>query len=116
MRITGKDNFDSIYRLRNDEFKIGDIILIFDSAAAINISTFKKLNYRQIRLYRIIKSDPLKEIYKVSELDGVIFRDTYTDNRLKRFHVVVILDVSNRYRTFISSNDENNIVNFANAF
>ena len=38
MRIIGKDNFDSTYRLRNDEFKVGDIILIFDSTIIINIS------------------------------------------------------------------------------
>ncbi len=46
MRIIGKDNFDSTYKLRNDEFKIGDIILIFDSTAVINVLTSKKLNYR----------------------------------------------------------------------
>ena len=45
MRIIDKDNFDSTYRFRNDEFKIGDMILIFDSAAVINVLRFKKLNY-----------------------------------------------------------------------
>ncbi len=46
MRIIGKDNFDSTYRLRNDEFKVGNIILIFDFAAIINVLAPKKLNYR----------------------------------------------------------------------
>jgi len=46
MRIIGKDNFDSTYRFRNDEFKIRDIVLIFDFTTIINISTFKKINYR----------------------------------------------------------------------
>ena len=46
MRIVSKDNFDSTYKLRNDEFKVGDMVLIFDSAAVINISASKKLNYR----------------------------------------------------------------------
>src|SRR6266498_4462281 len=98
MRITGKDNFDSTYRFRNDKFKVGNIILIFNFIAVINISAFKKLNYRWIKLYRIIKSDFFKEIYRVSELDNIIFRDTYANNKLKRFHVVIILDVFNRYK------------------
>ncbi len=46
MRIIDKDNFNSTYKFRNDEFKIGDIILIFDSIIVINISASKKLNYR----------------------------------------------------------------------
>src|SRR6266536_4602102 len=116
MRITDKDNFDSTYRFRNDEFKIGDMILIFDSTIIINVSASKKLNYRWTGLYRIIKSDSLKGIYRVSELDGVIFRDTYANNRLKRFHVVVVLDVSSRYGTSVFSSDGNDVVNFADVF
>ena len=116
MRIIGKDNFDSMYRLRNDEFKIGDIILIFDSTAVINILIFKKLNYRWIRLYHIIESDSFKEIYKVFELDGAVLRDMYTNNRLKRFYVIVVLDVFSRYGTPILFGDGDDIVNFADAF
>ncbi len=116
MRIIDKDNFDSTYRLHNNEFNIGDIILIFDFTIIINISTSKKFNYRWIGLYRIIKSDSFKGIYKVSELDGVVFRDMYADNRLKPFYVTIILDVFSRYRTPASFNDKNNIVNFADVF
>src|SRR6266536_5939659 len=117
MRIIGKDNFDSTYKLRNDEFKIGDIILIFDSTAVINVLTSKKLNYRWTGLYRIIESDPLKGIYRVSELDGVVFRGTYVGNRLKRFHAAVILDVSSRYRTPASfGGGDGDVVNFADIF
>ena len=72
MRTVSKDNFDSTYKFRNDEFKVGDIILIFDFAAVINISAFKKFNYCWIELYRITKSDPFKGIYRISELDGVV--------------------------------------------
>ncbi len=116
MCIINKDNFDSTYRFRNDEFKIGDIILIFDSAAVINILAFKKFNYRWIGLYRITKSDFFKRIYRVSELNSVVFRDTYIDNRLKRFHAAMIFDVFSRYgiSTFFSGRD--NIVNFADVF
>ncbi len=117
MRTVSKDNFDSIYRFRNDEFKIGDMILIFDSITVINILASKKLNYRWIRLYRITESDSLKGIYKVSELDGAVLRGTYADNRLKHFHVAVILDMFSRYGSPASSdNEDNDIVNFANAF
>src|SRR6266498_3827417 len=116
MRTTDKDNFDSTHRFRNDEFKIGDIILIFDFTTIINISASKKLNYRWIKLYRITKSDPLKGTYKVSELDSVILRSTYADNKLKRFHAAIVLDVFNRHETSAPSNSENNIVNFADAF
>ncbi len=117
MRIVSKDNFDSTYRFRNDEFKIGDIILIFDSTTVINISTSKKLNYRWTGLYRITESDSLKRIYRVSELDGVVLRGTYVDNRLKYFQAVVVLDVSSRYRAPVSSDDgDGDVVNFANIF
>ena len=73
MRAIGKDNFNNTYRLRNDEFKIGDIILIFDFIITINISASKKFNYRWIRLYRITKSDPLKGIYRIFKLDSAVF-------------------------------------------
>ena len=117
MRIIGKDNFDSTYRLRNDEFKVGNIILIFDFAAVINVSASKKLNYRWIRLYRIAESDSFKGIYRVSELDGVVFRGTYADNRLKCFYVAVILDVSSRYGAPAPfSGGDDDIVNFVDVF
>jgi len=116
MRTVSKDNFDSTYRLRNDEFKIGDMVLIFDSAAVINVSASKKLNYRWTGLYRIIKSDSFKGIYKVSELDGAVLRDTYANNRLKRFHAIIVLDVFSRYGTSAFSGGGDNIVNFADAF
>jgi len=116
MRIIGKDNFNSTYRFRNNEFKVGDIILIFDFTTVINISVFKKFNYRWIRLYRIIKSDSFKEIYKVFELDGAVLRGTYAGNRLKRFHVTMILDVFSRYGTSTPFGGGDDIVNFADAF
>src|SRR6266511_2497112 len=117
MCIVSKDNFDSTYRFRNDEFKIGDIILIFDSTTVINISAFKKLNYRWTGPYRITESDSLKGIYRISELDGAVLRGTYADNRLKHFHAAVILDVSNRYGASApSDNRDGDIVNFADAF
>ncbi len=117
MRTINKDNFDSTYKLRNDEFKIGDIILIFDSTAAINVLMFKKLNYRWIGSYRITESDPFKGIYRVSELDDVILRGTYVNNKLKYFHAAVVLDVFNKYKTSASfGGEDSDIVNFADAF
>jgi len=76
----------------------------------------KKFNYRWIGLYCIIKSDPLKGIYRVSALDGAVFRGMYVNNKLKRFHVVIILDVFNRHKTSASSGGGDNVVNFADAF
>src|SRR6266536_227877 len=116
MRTVSKDNFNSTHRLRNDEFKIGDMILIFDSTTVINISVSKKLNYRWTGSYRITESDSLKGIYRVSELDGAVLRDTYVNNRLKYFHAAVVLDVFNKYGTSTPSDDEDNVVNFANVF
>ena len=57
-----------------------------------------------------------KGIYKVSELDGVVFRDIYVNNRLKRFDAAIILDVFNKYRTSAFSDDRDDIVNFADIF
>ncbi len=93
------------------------MILIFDFIAVINILAFKKFNYRWIGLYRITESNPFKEIYRVSELDGVVLRGTYIDNRLKRFHVAVVLDIFSRYRApAFFNNGDGGIVNFADAF
>ncbi len=116
MRIIDKDNFNNTYRLRNDEFKVGDIILIFDFTTIINILASKKFNYRQIGLYRITKSNPLKEIYRISELDSAVLRGIYAGNRLKRFYVIIIFDVSSRHETPVFSNNKDDIVNFANVF
>src|SRR6266511_3444551 len=113
MRIVSKDNINSTYRLRNDEFKVGDMVLIFDFITVINILAFKKLNYRWTGSYRITESDSLKGIYRVSELDGVVFRDTYVDNRLKYFHAAIVLDVSSRYEASVLFGDrDDDIVNF----
>ena len=92
------------------------MVLIFDFAAVINVLAFKKLNYRWIGSYRIIKSDLFKGIYRVSELDGVVFRDMYAGNRLKRFHVIMILDIFNRYGMSVFSGDRDDVVNFVNVF
>ena len=92
------------------------MILIFDFITIINISAFKKFNYRWIGLYRITESDPFKGTYRVFELDSAVLRDTYVSNRLKRFHVVVIFDVFSRYKTPAPFNDEDDIVNFADIF
>ena len=93
------------------------MILIFDFTAVINVLAYKKFNYRQTGLYRITKSDSLKGTYRIYELDGAVFRDTYADNRLKRFHAAVILDVFSRHGTPApSDNRDSDIVNFANTF
>ncbi len=83
----------------------------------INILGFKKFNYRWIGLYHIIESNSFKGIYRVFGLDGVVLWGTYADNRLKRFHVAVIFDVSSRHGTPASfGGGDNNIVNFADVF
>ncbi len=92
------------------------MILIFDFTAVINVLASKKFNYRWTGLYRIIKSDLFKGIYRVSELDGAVLRDMYANNRLKRFHAVIIFDVFSRYGTSTPFNNENDVVNFADAF
>ncbi len=116
MCIIGKDNFDSTYKFRNHEFKIEDMVLIFDFAAVINVLVFKKFNYRWIKLYRIIESDFFKGIYRVSELDGAVFRGTYAGNRLKRFHVVVVFNVFSRYETSVFFGGGDDVVNFVDVF
>jgi len=93
------------------------MILIFDFIAVINVSAFKKLNYWWIGLYRIGESDPLKGIYRVSELDGAVLRDTYVNNKLKRFYVAVILDVFSRYGApAFSGGGDDGVANFADVF
>jgi len=91
--------------------------LIFDFITVINVSMFKKFNYRWTRLYRITESDFFKKIYKISELDGAVFRDTYVNNRLKYFYAVMVFDVFSRYRAPVFSGDKNgDVVNFADVF
>ena len=91
--------------------------MIFDSTAVINILISKKLNYRWIKPYRITKSDLFKGIYKISELGNAILRDTYADNKLKRFYAAVVLDIFRRYRTPAPFDDrDHDIINFADAF
>ncbi len=117
MRIISKDNFDSTYRFRNDEFKVGDMILIFDFTTAINVSASKKFNYRWTKSHYITESDSLKRIYRVSELNNAVFRDTYVGNRLKHFHAAVVFDVFSRYRApALSDGGDGDVVNFADAF
>jgi hypothetical protein len=53
-RIEGKERFNDIHRLHSEvAISIGDLVLLFDSIRAVNMSSSKKLRFRWLGPYRV---------------------------------------------------------------
>jgi len=86
MRIKSKEAYNDAHLIRSHPIKVGDMVLLYDKKTDIDISTVLKLRYRWLGPYKIMEADPLKETYRVTELDNVILHSTITENRLKAFN------------------------------
>jgi hypothetical protein len=87
-RIKGKKRFDNTHRLHlKIAISIGDLILLFNSIRAINMSSLKKLRFRWLDPYRMHTAYQDKGTYILEDLNGSVFKHTTAGNNLKPFRV-----------------------------
>ena len=85
IREEGKDSFDQRHRIRKEEIKAKDIVLVYDSKHAMDMSSNLKLSFKWLGPYRVRKANTLKGTYMLEEVDGTPLKGTYAGNRLKKF-------------------------------
>ena len=83
MRENGKEAFDDSHVVRREELKIGDLVLVHDTAKEKNYSV--KLQYKWFGPYRVKEVISGKGAYILEELDGSELKGSYAGSRLKRF-------------------------------
>jgi hypothetical protein len=83
-REEGKEAFDQRHRLRLKEIKKGDVVLVYHSKRAIDMSSDIKLSFRWLGPYKVSEAYQ-KGTYQLEEMDGTPLKGTYAGNRLKKF-------------------------------
>jgi hypothetical protein len=86
--MEGKEKFDDTYRLHSEvAISVGDLVLLFDSVRAVDMSSSKKLRFRWLGPYRVHAAHQDKGTYVLEDLDGTVFKHTTAGNNLKPFRV-----------------------------
>jgi hypothetical protein len=83
-----KEAFDIRHKIKIKPFEEGDIILRYDFVREIDMSLYKKLDFRWLRLYQIYNINKEKSYYRLKELglNKALLRRTFFRNRLKLFY------------------------------
>jgi hypothetical protein len=88
LRLRKKEYWDEHKEIQYDEFKPGDLVLLWDSVREIDMSRIRKLDPRWLGPYRISGTEPSQSergTYRLEDLDGTAFRHTAPGWRLKFF-------------------------------
>ena len=65
------------------------MVLFHDTKKDKNLSA--RFKYKWLKLYRIHETNNEKDTYLLAELNGIILRGTFANNRLKRYYTRVFL-------------------------
>ena len=71
---------------KNRIYSVGDFILIYNFRFIIDRTADRKLIFRWLEPYRILKQNISKNIYIFKKLDNARLRGTYSGRRLKKFY------------------------------
>jgi hypothetical protein len=87
-RMEDKEKFDDTHRLHSEvAISVGDLVLLFNSVRAVDMSSSKKLRFRWLGPYRVHAAHQDKGTYVLKDLDGSVFKHTTAGNNLKPFRV-----------------------------
>jgi len=86
LRVTNKEYFDDTHRIRQDGFKVGDMVMLHDTQLKQDYSSSRKLDPKWLGPFRVRESHPHKGWHLIEDLDGTPFRDQTPGNRLKKFY------------------------------
>ncbi len=82
---SSKEHMNSARHAVNQDYKIEDMILLYNSQYKDNNTAAQKLEFWWLRLYKVIKTNSRKENYVLAELDGIKKTDTVSEFRLKPY-------------------------------
>jgi hypothetical protein len=85
-RLADQVNKRDVHRMRpvNAKIEAGDLVLLYDSAGAFDMSRHVKLAFRWQGPFRVEKVSE-KNTYELITLDGYPLKGTFTPQRLKRY-------------------------------
>ncbi len=84
-RQSNKEHMNSARHAVNQDYKVGDMVLLYNSRYKDNNTAAQKLEFWWLRPYKVIKANPRKENYVLAELDGAEKADTVPESRLKPY-------------------------------
>src|SRR4030095_4070905 len=91
-RLANKAWFDSHKRIRHERLKVGDLVLLFNSATAkVRISKYK-LTDKWRGPYRSWKAPADSTHYFLEELDGTRLANSFAGDQLKKYFSRATLD------------------------
>jgi len=82
---SSKEYMNSVKHAVNWDYKVEDMVLLYNSQYKNNNTAVQKLEFWWLRLYKVIKANPRKENYVLAELDGVKKAGTVSKFRLKPY-------------------------------
>ncbi len=85
MRQSSKEHMNSARHAVNWDYKVEDMVLLYNSRYKNNNTAVWKLEFWWLRPYKVIKANSRKENYVLAELDGVKKADTVPEFRLKPY-------------------------------
>ncbi len=85
MHQSSKEHMNSAKHAVNWDYKVEDMILLYNSQYKNNNTAVQKLEFWWLESYKIIKANSRKENYVLTELDGVKKADTVSEFRLKPY-------------------------------
>jgi hypothetical protein len=97
LRMQKKEYWDEHKEIQHDEFRAGDLVLLWDSVREIDMSRIRKLDPRWLGPYRISQNKPSqgeRGTYRLEDLDGTTFRYTTPGWRLKLFQQRTIEEIA----------------------
>ena len=75
LRVANKEYFDDTYHIRQDGFKVGDMVMLYDIQLKQDYSSSHKLDPKWLGPFCIHKSHPYKGQYLIEDLNGTPFHD-----------------------------------------
>jgi hypothetical protein len=86
IRDENKDSWDDRRNIRAEgEIQAEDLVLLWDSVLATNMSKSRKLTKKWMGPYRVRHAYADRNYYQLEELDGTAFRHTTAGSKIKKF-------------------------------
>ena len=75
LRVANKEYFDNTHRIRQDGFRVGDMVILHNTQLKQDYSSSRKLDLKWLGPFRVRKSHPYKGWYLIEDLNSILFRD-----------------------------------------
>ncbi len=108
---SSKEHINSVKHAVNWDYKVEDMVLLYNSRYKDDNTAAQKLEFWWLRLYKVIKANSKKENYVLAELNGVEKADTVSEFRLKSY-VLCHLTANHEYNQCLDAYFESDSSDF----